>query len=272
MKRVLTIQDFSCVGKCSLTSALPVISAFGVEACALPTALLSCHTQFSDWTFLDLAGEVASIVSAWQKAGVTFDGIACGYLGSAEAVQGVHFLLSQYKAAHIPFLLDPVMGDHGKLYARFDSSYVECVRALAGNADIITPNLTEACLLANAPWTGEQPSEAQINDLLDNLTGICDNVVITGVRHDGKIGVACRLNGMAYSFMTRRACDMHGAGDLFASTLFGALTVGKSIRESIDFACQFTTDCIVESEGNGFPAYGVSFEQSLGKIVAFAKK
>ena len=152
MKKILTIQDFSCVGKCSLTVAIPIISAFGIEACALPTALLSTHTQFKNWTFKNLCSEIDPITDAWKKENIIFDGICTGYLGGVDLIESVKDIIKHFVSKDGVVLIDPAMGDNGKLYAGFDMEYVKATKTLCAMADVITPNITEATFMLDMEY------------------------------------------------------------------------------------------------------------------------
>ena len=152
MKKILTIQDFSCVGKCSLTVAIPIISAFGIETCALPTALLSTHTQFKNWTFSNLCDQIDPITDAWEKENIIFDGICTGYLGGVDLIESVKGIIKRFVAKGGTVLIDPAMGDNGKLYAGFDMEYVKATKTLCAMADVITPNITEATFMLDMEY------------------------------------------------------------------------------------------------------------------------
>ena len=270
MKRLLTVQDISCVGKCSLTAALPVISAMGVEACPLPTALLSCHTAFDHFSFLDLTEEIPKIEQAWQEENLTFDTIVSGYLGSVRQIELVKELGKRFRAdPDCLQIVDPAMADHGKLYAGFDCSFVEAMKGLCRSADVIVPNLTEACLLTGTEYTGEM-EESFCRELLEKLAEAgCHRILLTGYQEADGIGVLSlhRENGknVFRKYLNERLPgSYHGTGDIFASVLSGALTLGKSLEEAQELAVDFTLECIRKTaEDPQRRKYGVSFEQAL---------
>ena len=166
MKRALTIQDISCVGKCSLTVALPIISAFGVETSVIPTAVLSTHTAFKNFTFCDLTDEIEKISNAWQKENISFDAIYTGYLGSSKQISIISELFKTFKTKDNFILVDPVMGDNGKLYSGFDQTFADEMALLCKNADVIVPNLTEASFMLHTPYIASGYDEEYIKDLL----------------------------------------------------------------------------------------------------------
>ena len=199
MKRIVSIQDISCLGKCSLTVALPIISAMGVETCVVPTAVLSTHTGgFSGFTFHDLTQEVAPIAAHWKKEGITFDAIYTGYLGSFEQIQLVSDFFDQFGGENTLIYADPAMADNGVLYTGFTPEFAKEMGKLCGKADVIVPNLTEAAFMLGEEYVGENYDEDYIKGLLQRLTGLgCKTAVLTGVSFEkGKIGA------MAYDSAT----------------------------------------------------------------------
>ena len=190
MKRILTIQDISCLGKCSITVALPVISAMGVETTILPTAVLSTHTMFQNFTVKDLTDQLVPITEHWKKEGIHFDAIYTGYLGSDEEIEIVKKIFADFGGDDTLIFVDPVMADHGKLYPAFDEAYAKHNASLCGAADIIVPNLTEACFMTGTEYR-EDYDEAYIKDLLAKLAALGSKVVVlTGIAFGaGKNGV-----------------------------------------------------------------------------------
>ena len=203
MKKILTIQDISCLGKCSVTVALPIISAMGIETVILPTAVLSTHTMFKNFTVKDLTDQLIPIVEHWKSEGITFDAIYTGYLGSAEEIEIAKKIFDMFKTDDTMVFIDPVMADNGKLYPAFDAAYVRQNASLCARADIIVPNITEACFMTDVPYR-DQYDEDYIRELLGRLAQLrekgdsADNafpgkgqkVVITGVAlSEGKTGV-----------------------------------------------------------------------------------
>ncbi len=275
MKKILTIQDFSCVGKCSLTVAIPIISAFGIETCALPTALLSTHTQFKNWTFANLCDQIPPITDAWKKEDILFDGICTGYLGGVDLIESVKDIIKNFVKDDGIVLIDPAMGDNGKLYAGFDTEYVKATKTLCALADVITPNITEATFMLEK----EFKDEYDYDYLLDICKELHENgardVVLTGVKKsDSQVGVFCLLNGTeVYEYYTEREPkDFHGTGDIYSSAVYGGLMNGKSLQDSVKFACDYTKHCIAVTLAEpNYSIYGVNFEQCTGDITEFVK-
>jgi len=275
-KRILTIQDISCFGKCSLTVALPIISAMGIECTVIPTAVLSAHTAcFEDYTFRDLTGDIAGIARHWNSHGLSLDGIYTGYLGSPEQAEIVCGVIDSFRPTFV--FVDPAMADHGKLYAGFDMRIVEAMRELCGVADVIVPNLTEAAFLLGEEYTPERYGDmAVIRDILVRLTDLgAKTAVLTGVCSDGKQGCVsyCRETGEVVEYFSEHLpVKCHGTGDVFSSSMFGAMIRGKSLLDSMKTAVEFTLSCIRETMGDESHWYGVRFEKCLPLLTdAFQK-
>ena len=278
MKRILTIQDISCVGKCSLTVALPIISAFGVETAVLPTAVLSTHTAFNNFTFRDLTDDLSNITNHWQKQNIGFDAIYTGYLGSFKQLNIVENIFSQFKSNDNFILVDPVMGDNGKLYTGFNQEFANQMARICSHADIIVPNLTEASYMLNIPYVSCGYSEDYIKDILHKLTDLgCKKAVLTGVSfaHD-KVGVYCydKTNNSYFSYFRELLPkSFHGTGDVFASTLCGALATEKSLDSSLKIAVDYTVNCISKTLDNpNANWYGVDFESALPDLILSLNK
>ena len=273
MKRILTIQDISCVGKCSLTVALPVISACGVETAVLPTAVLSTHTAFSSFTFRDLTEDIDKISIEWQKQQIGFDALYSGYLGSFRQLELVADIFKNFKTNDNFILIDPVMGDHGKLYTGFDDKFAKSMATLCKHADIIVPNLTEAAFMLGIPYVEKDYSETCVKDVLKKLTDLgCKKAVLTGVCLNGKdLGVYGydKQTGEYFSYFKEHLpFSFHGTGDIFASTLCGALTRGKSLFDALKIAVDFTVESISASIKNPERKwYGVDFETALPYLI-----
>ena len=268
MKRILTIQDISCVGKCSLTVALPVISAFGVEAAVLPTAVLSNHTAFTSWTFRDLTDDMVDIANKWKELDVSFDAVYTGYLGSKKQIDIVKDIIKDFKTETSFSLIDPVMADHGKLYTGFDLDFVKEMAKLCSVADIIVPNMTEACFMLGVPYT-EEYDEAYIKEMLKKLTALgAKTAILTGITFDKKNLGAYGYNSETdeYFYYSREylPVSFHGTGDIFASALLGALSIGKNQKEALSIAVDYTVECIIKTMQNEkHNWYGVDFESAI---------
>lgn len=273
MKRILTIQDISCVGKCSLTVALPIISAFGVETAVLPTAVLSNHTAFKEFTFRDLTDDLTNIKNIWKKEKVTFDGLYSGYLGSFKQLDIVSDIFDEFKTENNFILVDPVMADFGKLYAGFTEEFALAMAKLAKKADIIVPNLTEASYMLNIPYVGNDYTKEYIEDVLIKLTDLgCKKAVLTGISFDknlvGVYGYDKITNEFFSYYREQLPQSFHGTGDVFASTLCGALSAEKDFNESLKIAVDFTVESINETLKNpNHQWYGVDFESALPSLI-----
>ena len=270
-KRVLTIQDISCVGQCSLTVALPIISACGIETSVLPSAVLSTHTMgFTGFTFRDLTEDMPAICAHWKKEGLTFDGIYTGYLGSAKQIEYVKSIIANTAAEGCLVAIDPAMADNGNLYPAFDLAYVEEMKKLCAEADYLLPNITEACFLTGMDYRTEY-DRAYIDALIAKLCGLgAKNVILTGVSYQkGRTGVAVYKNGeMQYYEHEQIAGGIHGTGDIYASAFVGAKLRGKSAYDAAKIAADYVVECILESRKDPDHTYGARFEPVLGKLIA----
>ena len=275
--RIVTVQDISCFGKCSLTVALPIISAMGVETCIIPTAILSTHTGgFTGYTWRDLSEDIPKISAHWQELGLKFNAIYTGYLGSFDQIDMVSSLFSAFGGSSLKFV-DPVMGDNGSLYPGFTPEFAKRMAELCGEADIIVPNLTEACYMLGIPYDRGPYDEEYFKQILKKLTELgCPIAALTGVLlPDGRHGV------MAYDSRSDSFCSyyrehldikFHGTGDIFSSTMCGALALGKSLEESIRTAVDYTVECIKRSIGDDEHKYGVRFEECIPYLTDYLRK
>lgn len=266
-RRILTVQDISCLGQCSLTVALPIISACGVEACVLPSALLSTHTGgFTGYTCLDLTDEMRKIIAHFKSLDARFDAVYTGYLADSGQMDVVRSIMREGLSNIL--IVDPVMGDNGKLYPAFDMNFVDAMRSLCCEADIILPNITEASLLTGAEYK-ESYDEKYIRELAEGILKLgVKTVVMTGVSYDeSSTGVAvCSKDSYFYYPHRRISKNCHGTGDIYASTFTGALMRGKSVNESAVIAADYTLDCIECTVDDPSHWYGVKFEKCLGKL------
>ena len=263
-KRILSIQDVSCLGQCSLTIALPVISACGVETCVLPSALLSTHTMgFKDYTCLDLTSEMKRILAHWNKENILFDAIYTGYLATGEQIDVVREAFGTRLKDGGLKIVDPVMGDFGKLYPAFDTDFVKDMRRLVDGADVILPNITEASFLTESEYK-ETYGEAYIDGLLKALISLgAKKVVLKGVGYENDTTGVVVYDGKDKFYYSHprieRSC--HGTGDLFASAFTGLLMGGKSVNEAARASADFVVRCINETDGSHWS--GVNFEPLL---------
>lgn len=266
-KRIVSIQDISCFGQCSLTVALPILSAYGIETAILPSSILSTHTGgFTGFTVHDLTEEMPKIVNHWTKEGITFDAIYTGYIGDVrqfEIIKDTRKLLNPKGL----LLVDPAMADFGKLYSALDEGIVEGMRTIVKEADLILPNLTETAFLLDIEYK-EQYTREEIDKM---LLALCEmgakEAVITGVSFDkDKLGVATynRITGEKTEYFARRIeKSFHGTGDVFASVAVANILNGKDTYDSMKDACDFVVSCIKNTMKDPNHTYGVKFEEML---------
>lgn len=268
--KILTIQDISCVGQCSLTVALPIISACGVETCVLPSAVLSTHTGgFTGFTFRDLTEDMPAIKDHWVKEGIKYDAIYTGYLGSTKQIDYVADIFEATTSANCVKIVDPAMADNGKLYVGFDAPFVEAMKELCGMADYILPNITEACFLTDMEYRTEY-DRAYIDELLEKLAALgCKNIIFTGISYKpDTTGVVVYEDGnYTYYEHTLLPNSCHGTGDIYASAFVGALTRGKSAYDSAKIAADYTVECIKRTAEEENHWYGAAFEPVLVKLI-----
>ncbi len=268
MKRIVTIQDISCVGKCSLTVALPIISAMGVECGIIPTAVLSTHTMFKNFTCCDLTGEIEPIVAHWQSEGIDFDAVYTGYLGSFEQIDIVSGVFEKMKAQGSLVCVDPAMADNGKLYPAFDEAFAAKMATLCANADFVLPNITEAAYMTGMEYRASYDEEYVKALMLALAAKGAKNVIITGVSFEegrtGVMGYESESGEFAYYCHEKLPVSYHGTGDIFSSTFVGALMNGLDWRESAKVAADFTAECIRVTIDSGKEKwYGVDFEACI---------
>ncbi len=268
MKRIVTVQDISCVGKCSLTVALPIISAMGVETAIIPTAVLSTHTMFKNFTCKDLTEEIVPITKHWQQENIGFDAIYTGYLGSDEQIELLTQLFKDFKTEENIILVDPVMADNGKLYPAFDEAFAAKMAKLCGHADIIVPNITEASFMTGMEYK-ESYDEAYVKEMLIKLSELGAKIsVLTGVSFKegttGVMGYDKEKDEFYYYSNKLLPASYHGTGDIFASTCVGAMMNGFDWKESLKIAADYTAECIrITMEDEKGCWYGVNFEMAI---------
>lgn len=272
MKRILSIQDISCLGKCSLTVALPIISAMGVEASIIPTAVLSTHTMFPGYTFKDLTDQIEPVTRHWKDQNIGFDAIYTGYLGSKEQIDIVAELFDDFSTEDNIVVVDPVLGDNGKLYPAFDIEFAGQMKKLCAKADIILPNLTEASFMTGREYR-ETYDEQYVKDMLIALSELgADTCVLTGISlQNDRIGImgynADKEEFFSY-YNIRYPASYHGTGDIYASTCVGALMNDKSIEESFAIAVDYIAEIIRLTElDENHRDYGVNFEEAIPYLI-----
>lgn len=260
MKRVLSVQDLSCLGKCSLTVALPVLSAMGCAATVLPTTLLSTHTAFPAPYRRSLTEDLLPICRHWQSVGAQFDAVSVGYLADPAQAQAVENVLDLFDCLHI---IDPVMGDHGKLYSALTPAHVQAMQQLCHRADVLLPNVTEAALLTGLPYE-ETTREEYYRQLLTGMARFgAQAVIITGVSlQEDTIGCFGTDADGEFSYQAPRIPrQCHGTGDLFAAVVAGAMVQGRSARQTACLAARFVAQ-VVENTPESTP-FGIAFEEKL---------
>lgn len=272
-KKVLTIQDISCVGQCSLTVALPILSVCGLETCILPSAVLSTHTAagFGSYTFRDLTEDIPAIRAHWVKEQISFDAIYTGYLGSEKQVAYVKELFKDTLKPDGLRIVDPAMADNGALYSGFDMAFVSAMAELCKLADYIVPNITEACFLTGVEYKTRY-DRAHVDLLLKRLTDMgCKNIILTGISYDGsQTGVVVFENGQYTYYAHKKLPEgRHGTGDIFASSFVGALVRGKTAFEAAKIAADYTLECIKATAEEENHWYGAKFEPILPKLAAY---
>lgn len=277
MKRILTVQDISCVGRCSLTVALPIISAAGVEAGVLPTAVLSTHTAFPKFTFCDLTGEIEKISETFGELSIDFDAIYTGYLGSFRQLALVSDLIDRHKTDKCAVVVDPAMADNGKLYTGFTPDFARAMALLCAKADLVLPNLTEACFMLNIPYP-ETYTEDYIRDVLKKLTDLgAKSAALTGISfHPDKLGVYSydsTTDSYFYYYNDKMPVAYHGTGDVFASATLGAMMQGHTVESALTVAVDYTLECIkLTMQDENRRTYGVNFEEAIPYYIERLKK
>lgn len=273
-KRILTIQDISCVGQCSLTVALPILSACGLETAILPSAVLSTHSVgFRDFTFRDLTEDIPAIQHHWQQEGIRLQAVYTGYLGSARQIEMVKDICQNLLVPGGKKIVDPAMADRGELYPVFDMDFVQEMKKLVGEGDIVLPNITEASLLTDTEYR-EEYDEEYICGLVDGIHRLgAGTVVLTGVSYDAQsTGVLVSEQGKQTYYrheLLDRGC--HGTGDVYASSFVGAYMHGKTVPEAARIAADYTLACIKNTLDDPDHWYGVKFEPVLGELIEALK-
>ena len=269
-KRILTVQDISCLGQCSITVALPVLSACGHETCIIPSAVLSTHTgEFKGYTFRDLTDDVPDICRHWKSEGISFDAVYTGYLGSARQAAYVKDIFSSLLRPGGKIIVDPAMADNGRLYAGFDAEYVEAMRGLCTRADVILPNITEACLLTGVPYR-EQYDGSYTDALLRALASLGTKcVVLTGVSYEPENTGVLVYDGAEKTYYKHPRIPrmFHGTGDVYASAFAGSWLRGMSLSRAAEIAADFTVAAIEKTRDDSAHWYGVKFELALPSLI-----
>ena len=270
--RVAAVHDMCGYGKCSLTAAIPILSASGCDVCPVPTALFSAHTKYKVFTFHDTTAILSGYLDAWKQENVDLDGVYSGFLGSADQVAIIRRLYREYP--HALRLVDPVMGDAGKMYPTYTPELCKAMATLADGADVLMPNLTEASILTGRDYPGQDLSDNQVTDWLDALLTLgARHVVLKGIdRNDGRIRnfVATAEDGASAKrelVHEKLPYMIHGTGDAFASALCGAVLAGRGLAEATQIAGEFVRHAMVSTRDQpNFQERGVSFELNLAEL------
>lgn len=268
--RLLTIQDISCLGQCSMTVALPILSACGQETCIIPSAVLSTHTGgFVKPHIRDISMDIPAIATHWQREQVAFDAIYTGYLSTTEQINDVAQVFDTMLREGGKIIVDPAMGDHGKLYSGFDMEYAQAMGQLCKKADVILPNLTESCFITGCEYK-EEYDEAYIADVLSRLHEMgMKSVVLTGVSYQkDETGVVLSDGSHTYYYRhPKLERSFHGTGDIYASAFVGSWIGGKSMEEAIRIAADYACECIRATISDESHWYGTKFESVLYKLI-----
>lgn len=273
MKKIVSIQDISCVGKCSLTVALPIISAMGIETAIIPTAVLSTHTMFSNFTFKDLTDQIVPIAEHWKAENIKFNAVYTGYLGSFEQINLMKDFCDDFGVGALKFI-DPAMGDNGKLYPGFTEEFAKEMASLCAKADVIDPNLTEASFMLGTEYREDgEYDEEYIKDTLRKLCALgAKTAILTGVSFSsdklGAMGYDSQNDRFFSYFNNRIDVKYHGTGDIFSSACVGALVRGESLDKAIATAADFTRESIALTLKDPERVdYGVNFEEALPELI-----
>ena len=283
MKRIVTVQDISCVGKCSLTVALPIISVMGVETCVLPTAVLSSHTAFKGFTFRDLTSDIVPVYEHWKQEHLHFDAIYTGYLGSLEQIDLMEKMISEIGTHDTLIIVDPCMADNGKLYSGFTQEHAKSMAKLCGKAHYIIPNLTEACFLLGIPYLEKGYTVEDITKILKDLSALgAKKIVLKGIEFQkdpdsfvgstGKMGIVSydsEKDTVKWYFHKKMPQSFHGTGDIFASVFTGALMRGLPFEKAYALAGDFVVEAIKNTLSHpDYNWYGVDFESAFPYLMS----
>lgn len=282
MKRVALINDLSGFGKCSLTAAIPVISVMGIQACPLPTAVLTAQTGFEEFYCDDFTDKMDNFTEQWKKMDVTFDGIYSGYLASPLQIEKVMHFIEEFKKKDTLYLADPVMGDQGEFYSMVNGEFLEGMRKLSKMADVITPNLTELCFLSGADYRELTACKKQ-EDYIEKIKNLCQmileegkkpqTIIVTGIPREKEgeeyIGnLAVSKEEWFYKETSYTGVGFSGTGDLFASVVCGSLVKGLSVQQAVEKATDFLQEAIEEATKEKIHRnHGVNFEKHLFQLV-----
>ncbi|MDY6323615.1 MAG: pyridoxamine kinase [Catonella sp.] len=270
-KKIAAINDFTGYGRCSLTVAIPIISKLKVNCCPIPTSILSNHSGFDSFYFNDFTDHMNEYISEWKKLSLSFDGILTGFVGSARQFDIIEDFINYFKNAGTKVIVDPVMGDDGRIYSSYNSDMCSRMKELVRRADIITPNLTEACILTGTDYDNGDFSEESLRKLVDKLKCFdCENIVITGIPCGNYIGNFCYDAGSNLCEMVeqeREGKTRCGTGDVFSSIIAADAVNGVDFKKSVMRASTFIKKCVETSIQLDIPLTdGVAFEEILDEL------
>lgn len=267
--KAAVVNDFSSFGRCSLAVAIPILSAMKVQCCPVPTAIFTNHTGFPSYSWTDYTDHMDDYIDEWSKLGLQFKAIATGFLGSRRQIDFVSRFLKAFQTSETLVLVDPVMGDYGKLYATYDQGLAESMRAFLDVADVLTPNLTEACVLAGQPYH-PNPSDAELEDLCHRLDRHASRIVISGLSRGSELvnfvyekGCSCRIFGQR-----KIGGDRSGTGDVFSAVLLGSMINGEGFYDSVARAALFVAHAVERTVEMNIPSHdGLAIEEVLSELV-----
>jgi len=278
LKRVCTINDFSGFGKCSLTVSIPILSVAGIEVCAMPTAVLSTHTgEFEHYTYRDLTEDLPAYMEHWLSLNIQFAGIYTGYLGSTQQSEMVLQYIHKAKTLQTLIFIDPVMGDHGKLYQNFNEDRVNEMKKLCQNADFIFPNMTEATALAGISYQGNGYDESYIQQIFDGLQKFnVQHIILTGVENDknqiGVVAIDREIKEKIMFFEHQTPGNFHGTGDVFASFFIAGILNALNFKRSLKMALELTNEAVRRTWARQTPLReGLDFEHVLPNLISKIK-
>lgn len=270
-KKIAVINDISGYGRCSMTVALPVISAMGIQCCPVPTSILSNHTGYPEFYFDDYTDRMSDYLAPWKSLQFTFDGILTGFLGSPQQLEIVEQFIHDFKSPSTQVIIDPVMGDHGKVYQTCTPKLCARMRQLAAHADVLTPNLTEACILADIPYQ-EHFTRSELISLARSLHNLCGGcVVITGVHAGSYLCNVLYNSQTGITFLRKKQITLErcGTGDVFSSIVASGTVLGIPLSSSVRLASDFISDCLKETAETELEKNeGVAFEPLLGSLIS----
>lgn len=270
-KKIAVINDLSGYGRCSLTVALPILSALKLQCCPAPTSILSNHTGYPTYYFDDYTERMTPYIDGWKSLNLNFDGILTGFLGSERQIAIVMDFIARFQGDDTVLIVDPIMGDHGKAYATYTPRMCEAMGELAARADLLTPNLTEACILTGTRYQESGWEKAQLEELLYRMMDLGpEKAVITGIKQGGFLANLLGIRGEKPVWIRTKkvGCERPGTGDVFSSIVAADAVLGKPLEASVKTASKFIQACILESERRQVPVQdGVCFEYLLGQLI-----